>query len=134
MRDRVGLEHEEGRATVRPDKFVEQARFPQPRFTHGPDNLSVADFGLVESLLQLLQLRLSPHETSEAPSGRNLEPGTEWAGAKHFIDVEWFFHAFDLGPAQILKLKIPVGKLAGVVRHKNRARSGQLFHPRGQVG
>jgi hypothetical protein len=90
--------------------------------------------GAAQRLPELFQLAFAPHEAGQPARRRRVKPRAQGASSSHLVDVDRFFDALDRYWSQGLHRHIPFRQLEGVGRQQHRARGGELFHARRQVG
>ena len=120
--------------TVGVDKLMDQAGFPNARFTHHCGDLSMPLSGLLQRSTKLLHFRVAAHKPSEAAGGRRLQARAGASGRYDLEDLNWALKALDRPESQCADHDVALSQLERRRRDQDRARHGQLLQARGQVG
>ena len=74
---------------MRTEKFVRQARLPNPRFADDRYYLAVPEVGKLLRAQQLLELHVAADKACQAAPGSGLEARSRCTLARHLVDLYW---------------------------------------------
>ena len=115
-------------------ELVEQARLAHPGLADGRHELTVPGASLLEALAELLDLGVPADEAGEPAGRRGLQARSQRADPGELVDLDRGGQALHGHGAQWGHLHEAFGEREGVGRQEDRARIGELLHPRREVG
>src|SRR5207245_4166356 len=114
--------------------LVDEARLAHPCLAHDRRDLTVTLAGEPLGPAELLQFGIAADEARESASCRRLQTRPYRPPARDLEDLHGRAEPLYIDGAERLDLDEALGETEGVGAHEDRARHGELFHPRGEVG
>src|SRR5215831_430126 len=111
-------------------EFVVEARLANAGLANDAHDLPAAGPGVLERLLELLDLRGAPDESREPARRRRLEARADSGGTHKLVDLDWIGEPLHWRKTEGADPDVAFGQRQRVGSEQYTARVGQLFHAR----
>ena len=131
--DRRTFEHEPSLGTVGMHKLIDQARFPNPGLSHYRRHLPMPRTGLLQGLLQRLQLMVPSDKPAQPTRRSRLQAPADSRDPDQLEHLHGLCQALDGDRSQGVHPYQPFHQPQRRGRQQDAARGGELFHAGRQV-